>query len=282
VADPAAIRRLTDCLLGSPAAVDVDTVRRAVDPMPAELAALAARASGTAGVGPRRRRGGQIRLTGHDVRVALGGGTAVGAARPEPFAWSLRTSRRALGVTAVRSLLAGDVRSPDEGVRAAVAQAIRAARTGQRPLTSMDRWLAEISPAARAAVGAEAITWATRLWCALDWEAFEGRPVIGRDHWWDSPRPSLLALRSRAEVRTGNVHLVVLEGMRRSTVRAELSVVVLIETLRSRPLRAPGRIVGWWPDSGHIVQVDVDPSALERGVAAVARTLSGDEKRAAA
>jgi hypothetical protein len=147
----------------------------------------------------------------------------------------------------------------------------------------MDRWLAGLPPAGRAVVQAEAVTWATRLWCALEWSAFDNPPIVGRDRWWDSPHSSLLALRSRAEVRavardlTGNpcsVHLVVLGGARRATIRSELSVVAMIEALHA-PLSLPaGRVVGWWPDSGHRVTVEVDRVALRAGVAAVASTLA--------
>ena len=127
------------------------------------------------------------------------------------------------------------------------------------------------------------MTWATRVWCALDWTAFEELPTIGRDHWWDSPHSSLLALRSRAEVRSVardqagshlSVHLVVLGGPRRATVRSELSVAAVVEVLCSPRSLPPGRMVGWWPDSGHLVTVEIDQLALHDGVAAVARTLA--------
>jgi phytoene dehydrogenase-like protein len=146
----------------------------------------------------------------------------------------------------------------------------------------MDLWLSDLAPAGRAAVGAAAVTWATRLWCALDWNAFTTPPLIGRDHWWDSPHTSLLALRGRAEVRTDVAHLVMLSGPRRDTIRAELSVVALVEFLRSRGGNVPGRVIGWWPDSGHMVRVDVEPAVLDGGVAAVARALLGSRTRAGA
>ncbi len=130
---------------------------------------------------------------------------------------------------------------------------------------------------------ADAATWATRLWCALDWEAFPEPPVIGRDRWWDSPHSALLAIRSRAEVRSVvtdeggsafSVHLVVLSGPRRPTIRSELSVLAVVEAMQAPRSLPPGRIVGWWPDSGHLVKVEVDRVALADGVAAIARTLA--------
>jgi hypothetical protein len=246
----------------------------AVARIPQELADLAVPPAG----------GGSLRLTDHDVRTAL----ASPDRRPAttPFAWSARTARRALGLAALRSLVAGEARSPAESVRSTMAESIRLARRGDRLASALDRWLATLPAGGVAAVQAEAVTWATRLWCALDWGAFDEPPVIGRDRWWDSPHSSLLALRSRAEVRSvtldaagdpHSVHMVVLSGPRRPTIRSELSVVALVEALQSPDSLPPGRIVGWWADSGHVVKVEFDEGLLREGVAAVARTLAPPE-----
>ena len=146
---------------------------------------------------------------------------------------------------------------------------------GSRGSSHLDRWLTGLSPAARAAVAAEAVTWATRLWCAVDWPALPVAPVIGRDQWWDSPHSALLALRARADVRAAGTSLVVLSGPRRDAVRAELALVPLVEALRSRGRCTPGRVVGWWPDSGHVVCLEPAPAVLGFGVDAVAAVLSG-------
>jgi hypothetical protein len=271
---------LTEELLGplSPLTLeDRPAVLESVEWVPRVLADMAV---------PRPRRG-SIRLTDHDVRTALE--PPDHASATIPFSWSARTTRRALGLTAVRSLVAAEARSPVEGIRVAIADAVRSARQGERPASSMDRWLAGLPPAGLAVVEAEAVTWATRLWCALDWGGFHDVPTIGRDHWWDSPHSSLLAIRSRAEVRSvgfdaeGNpfsAHLVVLGGPRRASVRSELSVVAMVEAQRATHSRPPGRIIGWWPDSGHVVKVEVDRAVVVSGVEAVARTLARVEASA--
>jgi hypothetical protein len=145
---------------------------------------------------------------------------------------------------------------------------------GSAGASHLDRWLSALSPAARAAVAAAAVTWATRLWCALDWPALPAPPVIGRDQWWDSPHSALLALRARADVRSAGWSLVVLSGPRRDSVRAELALVPLVEALRSRGRSAPGRVVGWWPDSGHVVCLEPAAAVLGLGVDAVAAVLA--------
>jgi hypothetical protein len=269
---------LTAELLGPLAVNHGDSVKEAATRIPQVLADLVVPRSG----------GGSVRLTDHDVRSAL---TTPGhVAVATPFAWSARTARRSLGLAAVRSLLAGASRTPTDGTRTAIAQAIGTVREGRQPTSTMDRWLAGLPAAGVTAVQAEAVTWATRLWCALDWGGFEEPPIIGRDRWWDSPHSSLLAVRSRAEVRSvavdpaGNptsVHLVVLGGPRRSTIRSELSVVAMVEALLAPRSLPPGRIVGWWPDSGRLVKVEIDPDVLGAGVSAVARALAGAEPKAA-
>jgi hypothetical protein len=228
-----------------------------------------------------RPGGASFRLTDHHVREALG--PPSGVTPPTPFAWSARTARRALGLAGLRALVTGAARSPIDGVVSALNAAVRAVHQGENAASAMDRWLAGLTPAGRAAVQADAVTWATRLWCALDWNAFEEPPTIGRDHWWDSPHSSLLALRGRAEVRSLardpagsplSVHLVVVGGPRRTTIRSELSVAAMVEVLCSPRSLPPGRMVGWWPDSGHLVTLEIDQRALDDGVAAVARTLA--------
>jgi hypothetical protein len=224
--------------------------------------------------------GPSLRITDHQVRLALG---PAELAMTTPFAWSTRTTRRALGLRAVQALLARKASAPVDAARMAIADAVESVRAGDQLASPMGRWLATLPAAAMTAVQADAATWATRLWCALDWEAFAEPPVIGRDRWWDSPHSALLAIRSRAEVRsvvtdeggsTFSVHLVVLSGPRRPTIRSELSVLAMVEAMQAPLSLPPGRIVGWWPDSGHLVKVEVDRIALAAGVAAIARTLA--------
>jgi hypothetical protein len=262
--------RITEALVAPAAAVSEVAWRVAVDGTPRVLAGLAAAASG----------GKPMRLTAHDVRVALGrpGGEADD---PAPFAWSTRTAQRSLGLAAVESLLFGTSRSPVDAVREVVADAVRRGGGGTQPPSRLDRWLAGLPPAGRAAVGAAAVTWATRLWCAVDWDALPTPLVIGRDHWWHSPDSALLALRSRAEVRCGSAHLVVLTGERRASARQELSLVTLVEALRARDGAPPLPVVGWWPDSGHLVRVDSEPAVLDMAVAGIGAVLRSRRRVAA-
>jgi hypothetical protein len=78
-------------------------------------------------------------------------------------------------------------------------------------------------------------------------------------------------------VRTPQANLVVLSGPRRESVRAELALVALVEALRARAdaAPAPSRVVGWWPDSGHVVCLEPHPSVLTLAADSVAFVLAG-------
>jgi len=256
--------RLADALGAPVSAVNADSWSSALEEAKSKLAGLAVRRAGAV----------RFRVTDHEVRTALSPDAVAGHA-DAPFAWSARTARRSIGVAAVRLLLAGTARTPLEAVRYRLNESSLWVRDGSSSATQLDRWIDALAPAGRAAVAAEAVTWATRLWCALDWSSFPSSPIVGRDHWWDSPHSALLALRGRADVRTGTAHLVVLSGPRRGSVRAELALVTLVEALRHRGCDVPGRVVGWWPDSGHTVRVEPEPATLALGTEAVELALGG-------
>ena len=88
------------------------------------------------------------------------------------------------------------------------------------------------------------MTWATRLWCALDWSPFPAAPVIG-------PRPLVgqPALGAARAPRAGPTCARrrrtswCCRGPRRDSVRAELALVALVEALRAARRRR--RRAGW-------------------------------------
>jgi len=73
----------------------------------------------------------------------------------------------------------------------------------------------------------------------------------------------------------------VLSGPRRDSVRAELALVTLVESLRARGGAPPGRVVGWWPESGRLVCVEPELPVLSQGTAAVARVVGSGAPAAA-
>jgi hypothetical protein len=255
--------RLTDVLLAPPGAP------------PSAATRLAVADQLRTGLGRRVRRPAEparCNVDRHSLRRALLPGPARAA---DPFTWSARTARRVLGLEGVRRCVAGRSRTPSDGVAAGVADVVEDHAGGQRGAGSLARWLGEIGPGGRAAVAAEAITWATALYGALDWRRLEGLVEVGpRDRWWDCPTAPGVGLRGRAEV---SVHaaggcttaLVTMAGGRPgATAALELGLPALVAVL-AVPGPPPARVVGLWPECGRTLVLTVDDVVLERTAAAV-------------
>jgi hypothetical protein len=149
---------------------------------------------------------------------------------------------------------------------AAVDDAAAGSDTGARP-PWWAAWYAELATGGRAVVRAEAVTWATHLWTALDWGRFERPPVVGGgDDWWDCPGSRQLTLKGRAEVRVlvdGRPAFVVVgNGSCPSDWRVELGLPALVGALARGGASAPCRVVGTWPASGQVRLLDVDADVL--------------------
>lgn len=184
-----------------------------------------------------------------------------------PFVPSPATCRRAVGLAAVDLCLRRRGMWPAEAVAqvlsAGVEDAARAERDAQPRAPWWARWYSGLGTGGRAAVAAEAVTWATQLFSALDWDALP-RPIVvgGRDDWWEPPR-ARLSVRGRAEVRVrcpNGMGLVVLgNGVPDGVSRSELEFVALAASLAGS---TPARILGLWPAAGTIRVVPVSARVL--------------------
>ena len=196
------------------------------------------------------------------------------ASGDRPFAWSPWTARRAIGVAAVRRCLEGGARSPAGAVRAVVSSMVDEARAGVARRGSPSRWLAEIGEGAQAAAIAEATTWATRLFVAVEWDRL-GRPatVGAPDRWWDCPGVRV-SLRGRADARietpVGRPSLLtMLAGRPGPTSRFELALAALVDVAARPTAPPPARVVGWWPDCGRALVLEAELGLLEEAARAV-------------
>jgi hypothetical protein len=185
-----------------------------------------------------------------------------------PFVPSPATCRRAVGLAAVDRCLRRRGLWPAEAVAevlaAGVEDAARSERDGQPRAPWWARWYAGLGAGARAAVAADAVTWATQLWTALDWDALP-RPVVvgGRDDWWE-PRHARLSVRGRVEVRVrcpSGMGLVVLgNGVPDGVSRSELEFTALAAVLAGS---VPARVLGLWPAAGALRAVPVSARVLQ-------------------
>ncbi len=193
------------------------------------------------------------------------------------FVASPRVCRRAVGVAAVNRCVRGRSPSPARAVSEVLAEGLEDASvaldTGAVRAPWWAQWYAGLPAGGRAVVCAEAITWATQLLTAVDWQQVPHPVIGGRDDWWQCPGETPIVLKGRADVRSllgrRPVLLVVGTGRCQSDWRVELGYPGLVAALcRQAPL-APCRVVGVWPQSGQVRVLPMDHTALRASAAAV-------------
>ncbi|MGD0320172.1 MAG: hypothetical protein ABSC00_00980 [Acidimicrobiales bacterium] len=201
------------------------------------------------------------------------------AIRRDGFVPSPARCRRAIGVAAVERCVRGRASTPQTAVAEVLESGVEdlsgaAKARGGQPPPWWAEWYSGLALGGRATVQAEAVTWATQLWTALDWRRFERPPVIGgHDDWWDCPGRRQLVVRGRAEVRAwaGNrqVMLVVASGFPGAGWRPELAHRALVVALARGEGPIPARAVGLWPASGLVRICEVDATALSEAATAL-------------
>jgi hypothetical protein len=225
-------------------------------------------------------------------------------ARPEEaFAWRPLFVRRSLGLAIVESCVTGRFRNPVEAAGPVAAEAVAVwERTGWRTF-HWEPWFAGLAGGARATVLAEAVSWATSLWTALDWRALTSLPQVGGvDDQWSCPASRAVRVRGRSELRValdadhtwgadregarrgrrpdalGRLHrpvaLVSTSGGRPGPSWAEeLAFLALSAGLRSPSRPVPARVLGLWPDAGVHGTVEIDADILSAAADRVVSTV---------
>lgn len=261
-------RALTDALASVPQpSVDVDALALLADRLASALRRVGDRGAPAAPAGPARHRHdptGCVRIGAY--QLVSGGRAGTASAGATRFQWTARRARRAIGLSALRSVLDGHSAAPADAVAAVVGDPGGPGGLGAQGPGSCGDWLQSLSPAARAGVRAEATTWATQLYCALEWERLDPPPIVGApDRWWVCGSKVRVALRGRADVRLaggGGVHLSMLPGHPSAESRMALCLSALVDLLARGPAGLPARVAGWWPEAGKAWIVPVDAAAL--------------------
>lgn len=269
-------RALTDALVAPPRepgrpAVDSSCVER----LARRLLRLGTQISGDEGEGAGARgaagarvgSGPVVRIGSFELACAWTGHTPAGP----PFRWHARAARRTIGLAAVRALWEGVAETPADAVALVLADPSGPAGVGRGGPGSCADWLVSLAPVARGVVGAEAATWATHLWTALEWARVGQADVGTPDRWWLAPGAAPIALRGRADVRLGRrgvagAHLTMLDAHPTPAARTALVLSALVDALRGGPQAVPPRVVGWWPESGRAWVVEIDEAALSVAV----------------
>jgi hypothetical protein len=263
-------RGLTDALLAP-----------ATPPPPTHMVADACRTlrDGLA-VASRGCEGAAVRVDAFAIRTA--GDPPRGEGRPEdsPFRWTPRRARRTVGVRAAARVVHGRVRCPAQGAEGAVAALVEDARRGGARPGSLGEWLGTAPPAVVGAVLAESTAWATHLVTAIEWDRVGGSVEVGGpDRWWDLGGRPTIGLRGRVDVRLSGPTsrtpgsdrqslLTLVNGRPGPASRIELGLAALVDVLRHPSGPAPARVVGWWPECGRALVLDVGEELLTSTAAA--------------
>ena len=207
--------------------------------------------------------------------------------RPDaPFAWKPVFVRRSLGIASLRACADGRFRGPAEAVGPVADQAVEDwRRTGWRTF-HWEPWYAGLGAGGRAAVLAEAATWATPVWSALDWSAVAPVAELGRpDDRWPVACVAGVHLRGRFEARvavTGpggtpggaSALFSVAGGRPGDGWHDELAFLAMVAGLASSSRVLPARVVGLWPEAGALRVAEIDVAALTGAVDRVVDTVA--------
>jgi len=234
--------------------------------------------------GLRREQPSRARLTVTDYLLRAGGAMPSGGTGPSgrlgpsgPFRWSARGARRVVGLAAARRCLSGASRTPVDAAGEVIGELATEGERGLGRPGSVGRWLAGLPAAGRAAVQVEAANWCTALSDAVDWRRLAGAEVGPPDRWWEAAG---VAVRSRADLRVprgepgdraGTALLTVVAGWPGTTSQAALGLPALVAAVDGGDI--PARVVGWWPECGRAVAVDVDRGFLDVTATAVVDTV---------
>jgi len=259
---------LTDALLAPPA----DSVRAAeITALRAELAGELVALAEELPVGER------LRLDGYRFDMARERPERCSAA-DAPFVASPVVCRRAIGLSALARCVRRWAPTPAVAVADVLAVGVEDAADAADQSSGRPPWWAawyrSLPAGGRAMVAAEAVTWATQVWTALEWERFAPPPIVGSgDDWWDCPGTRQLTLRGRADVRVRGdgppVLLVVASGLPPADWRPALGFPALVSALARGETSVPCRVIGLWPASGQVRILPVDGPALSTTAAAV-------------
>jgi hypothetical protein len=231
-------------------------------------------------VGPALRGHRHIRIDGYRLR-----NTGQDRRDERPFKWSPWTARRPIALEAIRTRKSSPGLTPLEAVGRAM-ENLRAYRDGRSQ--SLGEWLSSLPSGATSLVQAEAVTLATQLVGALEWDRLQGA-VIGGDRsiaFEAAPKVRLharidvrISLASNEEADVSSLFLA-MTGRPTVTTPEELGLAALTVALHPR-LGLPARVIGWWPQCGRAAIAEVDLGLLRRTAQAVIRSVGATRQDAA-
>lgn len=194
-----------------------------------------------------------------------------GSVGEDPFAWTARSAARSLGLPALWQMVRDHRMDPLAAVERTLIEV-----ESEVPGRPLGQWLVSLSPAQRAAVSAQACSWATRAWTAVPWTSLGRIRPLFASLYWNPGRDGPLTMVARPDVqvllrRGSNTDVVLLSIGAPSAPAQRLDTLVTAFRLGRAPLRS----VRVDPASGSVEVADVTAQSLEQAVNEVLRAAEG-------
>ena len=241
-------------------------------PEPSELRRLHAELGGQlAALAEPLTAAGPWRLDGRRLLLGLSGAAPGFAADRWPGP-SARRCRRAIGLAAVQRCWRRQQPHPAAAVASVLADAVTDL-AGAAPAPWWAPWYAGLTSGGRAEVQAQAVTWATALWSAVQWSTLPRATTVGgRGSWWSCPADRRIVLHGRSDMRTWVEGRPVLVSLCSGAApdahwRQQLAWPALVAAVGTSSTPLPGRVVGIWPASSTVRVLAVDSDLLAAAAA---------------
>jgi hypothetical protein len=207
-----------------------------------------------------------LRIDAYQLQLALSAPDRL-AEPARSFNPSPASSRRAIGMEAISRCVRNPALAPATAVDEVLTSG-SACAAGTSHGAWWEEWFHRLSDGAKAVVKAEATTWATQLYTALEWSRFETPAQLGRDYRWDCTKSPRITLHAKVDVRVAvegrPVLLLVPTGVAGPYWSAALGLSALLAGLVRGSAAVPARVVGMWPASGQVRILPVEPGTLDR------------------
>jgi hypothetical protein len=206
-----------------------------------------------------------LRIDAYQLQLALSAPDKLDGA-DRSFAPTPATCRRAIGIAAISHCLRDVALPPAQAVGEVLADSGEPT-SGSEWRAWWVEWFRRLPEGAKAVVQAEATTWATQLYSALEWSRFEPQAVVGRDYRWDCTRSPRVRLHAKVDVQVQAqgrpVLFLVPTGIPGPHWSAALALSALVAGLVRGVGSVPARVVGMWPASGQLRILPVEPGTLD-------------------
>jgi hypothetical protein len=181
------------------------------------------------------------------------------------FQWNARTAERQIGIRTYSQLLKTPNASPTEAAQLVIGEIEESFRHNGGKKDSLAYWIHNLDVSEQRALIYAGVHWSSELHQATNTRPLIAPKSVGiHDPWWTGFG---ISIRGRFDVilteKTSPMHLLMRRGVPDNDDRLVLGLSALVFALYGNPRRVPREVIGYWPESGHVLSVRVHQSYLE-------------------